>query len=321
MKDIKVLGIPFDFGQDHIGVRLAPHVLRESNLISRLQEIAPTIDREDIIFPFKLKESKQEGAIKHSLAASLGTKSISDQIERENLDESFLLNIGGDHGLSLGTIHGLLAHRPETIVVWADAHGDINTPEVSPSGNFHGMPLAFLLGLAKHPHFSWIRRKLLPEKLIFFGPRDLDQGEKDIIEQHSIQYFSSEDVNRLGAKEVLEMALHKADPFATCPIHLSFDVDVFDQFDIHSTGTKVPHGPKLEELFLMGGILAETGRLKSMDLVELNPQIGNAPSVERSIALVLEFLESTLKQVFAEHHNLKKLPTMLGARTTSGRYL
>ena len=321
MKDIKVLGIPYDFGQERIGVRLAPHVLREAHLFNRLANIAPTIDLDDMIFPFKLAEKQTDGLIKQSLAASLGTKSINDQIEREDLSESFLLNIGGDHGLALGTIHGILAHRPDTIVVWADAHGDINTPETSPSGNFHGMPLAFLLGLSQHPHFQWIRRNLLPEKLIFFGPRDLDQGEKDIITKHSIQYFSSEEVNRLGAHEVIEMALHKADPFGTCPIHLSFDVDVFDQFDIHSTGTKVPDGPKLEELFLMGGLLAETGRLKSMDLVELNPQIGDAASVERSIALVLEFLESTMKHVFADRHNIKPLPTMLEARTTSGRYL
>lgn len=321
MKDIKVLGLPFDFGQDHIGVRLAPHVLREAKLLDRLENITKTEDLGDIIFPFKLAENKKDKYIKHSLGAGLGTKAINDRIEEEDLSDSFLLNVGGDHGLGLGTIHGLLSHHPESVVVWADAHGDINTPESSPSGNFHGMPLAFLLGLAQHPHFGWIRRKLLPHKLIFFGPRDLDQGEKDIIARHNIQYFSSDDVNRLGAKEVIEMALHKADPFGICPIHLSFDVDVFDQLDIDSTGTKVPNGPKLEELFLMGGVLAETGRLKSMDLVELNPQIGDAASVERSIALVLEFVEATIGQVFHAGKEKKPMPLMLEARTTSGRYL
>lgn len=321
MKNIKVLGIPFDFGQNHIGVRLAPHVLREAKLMEKLETLASSIDLGDLIFPFKLAEGKKDNVIKHSLGAGLGTKAISDRIEEEDLTDSFLMNIGGDHGLSLGTIHGLLAHHPDSVVVWADAHGDINTPECSPSGNFHGMPLAFLLGLARHPHFGWIRRKLLPHKLIFFGPRDLDQGEKDIIARHSIQYFSSEEINRLGAKEVLEMALHKADPFGTCPIHLSFDVDVFDQVDINATGTKVPYGPKLEELFLMGGLLAETGRLKSMDLVELNPQIGDAASVEQSIALVLEFLGTIMSQVFHKGQEHKSVAFKLEARTTSGRYL
>ena len=304
MQNLKILGIPFDYGQKHSGVRLAASRLKGDGLIERLETFTKVHDLGDLNFPKKLAESHYD-LIRHKDQSSLGNKFIGDFISREDLTHSFLLNIGGDHGLALGTIHGMLSHHPEAVVVWADAHGDINTPETSPSGNFHGMPLAFLLNLARDPNFGWIRQHLLPRKLIFMGPRDLDEGEKDLIARHGIQYYSSEEINRVGVSELLPMALHKVDPMGICPIHLSFDVDVFDQFDISSTGTKVPKGPKLEEMFLLGGLLAETGRLVSMDLVEFNPEIGTQEDVENSSALILGFLESTLKQVFASKHLAK----------------
>jgi arginase len=298
MRDIKLLGIPFDFGQDHLGVRMGYDYLTDLDLVPRLSQIAPVTNLGNIKLPFNLPVDQSE-LIKNAKAASLSNLEISDLIERETLGDSFLLNIGGDHGMSLGTIHGILAHNPETVVVWADAHGDINTPETSPSGNFHGMPLTFLLNEATHKDFDWPRNFILPEKLILIGPRDLDQGEKDIIQKLKIQYYSSDDLNRVGAKEILEMALHRADPFATSPIHLSFDVDLCDQRDIQSTGTIVPEGPRLEEIFLLGGILAETGRLKSMDVVEFNPLIGSDKEVKTSGDLVIEFITSTITHVFS----------------------
>lgn len=206
------------------------------------------------------------------------------------------LNIGGDHGMGLGTVTAALEKDPSTLIIWADAHGDINTPSTSPSGNFHGMPLAFLLGEATHPLFpSDIR--LSPEQLILIGPRDLDEGEKDIIIRKRIQYFSSEELNRVGAKDILEMALHRADPTGGKPIHLSFDVDLFDADDLIATGTKVKQGPRLEEIFLLGGLLAETQRLKSLDLVEFNPCLGSPIEVASSASLILDFLDVVVKQL------------------------
>jgi arginase len=298
MQDIKLLGIPFDFGQDHSGVRQAYQYLKDAGIVQRLTKLTHVKDLGNLYLQPK-KESEIRDNIKSSRQASVSNYQISECISLEKLDDSFLLNVGGDHGMALGTIHGILSHRPETIVIWADAHGDINTPEISPSGNFHGMPLAFLLKVAKHPDFDWIKRALLPQKLILIGPRDLDEGEKDLIQRLSIQYFSSEELNRIGVKEVLEIALHRADPMGLSPIHLSFDVDLFDGLDIPSTGTTVSGGPKLEEVFLLGGILGETGRLRSMDLVEFNPLIGTDKEAKASGDLVMDFLEMTLMQVFA----------------------
>lgn len=295
MERFKLLGVPFDFGQELSGVKYAGSFLREMGLLEEMRDISVTDDLGEMIFPVKT-ETTITDHIKNLREASLCNRMISERIASEHLDNDFLLSVGGDHGMSLGTIHGILSHRPDSVIIWADAHGDINTPATTPSGNFHGMPLAFLTGLASHPEFDWVKNRLSPEKLILIGPRDLDEGERDLILKHKIQYFSSDELNRLGAKEILEMALHRADPMGTCPIHLSFDVDVFDGSDVHSTGTIVPHGPKLEELFLLGGLVAETGRLKSMDLVEFNPSIGTIEEVQASATLIMDFVKTTLKQ-------------------------
>lgn len=301
MNRLKILGIPFNFGQPHTGVAKASQDLKNHGLIETLSPFVDELDYREL--NFKSYQSSDK-AIRNSISSSVGCKKISDTVENLKLVNYFLLTIGGDHGMALGTIHGLLKHRPDTVVVWADAHGDINTPESSPSGNFHGMPLAFLLGLATHRDFPWIRKYLLPEKLILVGPRDLDQGEKEIIRKYHIQYFSSEELNTHGAKELLEMALHRADPTGQCPIHLSFDVDLFDQVDIQSTGTRVANGPKLEEVFLMGGYLAQTGRLHSMDIVEFNPDIGTATDVHQSRTLITDFIKMIVKESFTDHTNL-----------------
>lgn len=303
MKKIKLLGIPFNFGQPHPDVKDAPAFIRSLGLIDQLEGIATVTDLGNLDFSL-CKKTPLPSSIKNERQSSMACELISKCIESENLQDTFLLNLGGDHGLALGTIHGLLSHRPGMVVVWADAHGDINTPATTSSGNFHGMPLSFLLGLCKNRKtFQWLKNILLPHKLIYFGPRDLDAGERKIIEELSIQYYSSADINRLGTKNILNKALQIADPFSRWPIHLSFDVDVFDSNDIFSTGTKVPEGPQLEEIFKLGNLLAQTGRLQSMDIVELNPAIGSQEQVLKTFFLTMEFIELTLKNaVISKEH-------------------
>lgn len=291
---INLIGFPYHYGQRLDGATLAATHLRQNGLIEKLENVAVVKDLGNVSMPFE-KQNKVFNNIKDAEANSAANYLISETISCLDPND-FILSIGGDHGMGLGTIHGILNLHPDSVIVWADAHGDINTPLTSPSGNFHGMPLAFLLHVAKDPRFSWIKNKLSQHKLILIGQRDLDQGEKEIIEQYGIQCFSSEELNRIGAKEILDMALNKADPLGVCPIHLSFDVDLFDGMDIPSTGTKVYHGPRLEEVFLLGGLLGETGRLKSMDIVEFNPNLGTFKEVQASTELIMDFIELTLKQ-------------------------
>ncbi len=312
MKNIKVLGCPFSFGQPHKGVEKTPPMLRELKLLEHLNQIASVIDLGDLDFSLCQKYSPFE-SIKNSVQNSLANELLSSCIESEDLSASFLLNLGGDHGMGLGSVHGLLTKNPDTVVVWADAHGDMNTPECSPTGNFHGMPLAFLMQIARDPIlFPWIKRTLLPSKLIMVGPRDLDPVEKNIIEDLQIVYFSSEEMNKFGARHLLKKALNQVDPEGRCPIHLSFDVDLFDSMDIISTGTRVESGPYMPEIFSLGKILGSTGRLRSMDLVELNPGLGMENEMLRTFYLAIEFTGFVIRHAMGKVEKVESADLQAG---------
>lgn len=297
MNKVKILGIPFSYGQRHPGVKHALAALKAAGLISRLETFTRVEEIGEVDFSL-CEQGKSSGPILNQHASAMGCELISECIERENTRDSFLLNIGGDHGLGLGTVHAQLEKNPETIVVWADAHGDINSPEASMTGNFHGMPLHLLLhGSEGREGFGWIKRKLNPRKLIFFGPRDLDPWEKKVINEFQITYFSSEEINRVGAETLMTQALKKLDPEGIFPIHLSLDVDLFDAEDVAATGTRVVGGPNVKEIFTLGNLLGRTGRLSSMDLVEINPELGSQEDSTQTLGLALDFLEKCLGSV------------------------
>ncbi len=294
MKSLNLMSFPFHYGQPHHGVANAGHYLRREGIIERLRKSVRVRDFGEIAL-HQIKTNKFDQGIIDPRQNFQANHLIARTISRA-LPADLQLNIGGDHGMGLATVSAALERNPDTVIIWADAHGDINTPSTSPSGNFHGMPLAYLLGEATHPDFH-SNVRLSPNHLILIGPRDLDHGERDIIQRKGIQYFSSEELNRVGAKDILEMALHRADPLGTSPIHLSFDVDLFDANDMISTGTKVSQGPRLEEVFLLGGLLAETDRLSSLDIVEFNPALGSPEDAASSATLILDFLDVIVKQL------------------------
>lgn len=295
MRDIKFLGVPFNAGQPHAGVDRAPDTFRDLGFFRKLPVTVEDLGDLD----FSLCGEKSEGIIRNEKLCGLGNALISESIESENLSKSFLLNVGGDHGLALGTIHGLLSHYPDLVVVWADAHGDINTPHSSSTGNFHGMPLSFLMhGSQGREHFTWLRRRLPAGRLIYMGPRDLDPAEQRIIEELGIQWYSSDDINEFGVEVLLRHALKIADPTGTAPIHLSFDVDVFDAHDVVATGTRVAEGPCKNEMMKLGRLLGETGRLRSMDLVEVNPDFSHEKKTCETLELAMRFTLSVMRPIF-----------------------
>ncbi len=300
MRNIKFLGIPFSAGQPHSGVELAADAFRNTGLFRILNSHAEVVTDLGNL-DFTLCGERQSGIIKNEKISGLGNALISRSIESENLKDSFLMNVGGDHGLALGTIHGLLHHYPDLIVVWVDAHGDINSPFSSESGNFHGMPLSFLIqGSHGRGHFSWIRKRLSANRLIYMGPRDLDPAERIYIESEGIQYFSSEDIRQYGPERLLDYALKKADPMGKAPLHLSFDVDVFDSHDVEATGTRVLDGPHREDILRLGKRLGETGRLVSMDLVEVNPELCHEKETSETLELAMRFTRSVIEPLFTQ---------------------
>ena len=279
---IKVLGIPFHFGQQNREVARAPQFLRQHGLIPLLQELDDVVDLDDLSF---------EDLDRDPQRVSRACQMIQERVFEEASSGDFVLSIGGDHGMSLGTISGLLRHDPERVVIWVDAHGDINTPESSTSKNFHGMPLSYLLGLnTEDSNFGWIKNFLSPKKIILFGPRDLDPFESSLIKKLGIQCYSSSEMMDIGAETLLNRALKIADPNGQSSIHLSFDVDVFDCNDFQSTGISLSGGPSAEEIGNLVSRLNKTTRLKSMDLVEYNPGKSSQDENLKSLKLLFDIL-------------------------------
>lgn len=232
--------------------------------------------------------------MKRPLAVSAVTKRISEQVYEHAQQGRFVLTLGGDHSIAIGTVAGTAKATRERLgremaVIWVDAHADINTPEASPSGNIHGMPVAFLTGLAEEKRediFGWLKaeQKLSLKKLVYIGLRDVDITEKRILREHGIKAFSMHDIDRYdgdaceeipcsmlifdrdGIGRVMELALgHIGND---TPIHLSFDVDALDPQWAPSTGTPVRGGLTLREGDYIAECVHETGSLVAMDLVD-----------------------------------------------------
>lgn len=292
MQKVKWLGIPFHFGQGNKGVAAASLFFRGIGLIQDLEKVAAIEDLGDMSFQMMVEK---DSSIRFEQTVAVACEHISNTVSKSMTQEDLLLIVGGDHGLSLGSIHGVLSKNPETVVVWVDAHGDMNPPAASPTGNFHGMPLAFLLQQAgQHKAFGWVKHTLRPEKLILLGPRSLDPEEQRLIRELNITYHSTDEIHEHGMTALIQKALKKVDPQGKHPIHLSFDVDACDPQTMPSTGTLVSRGLDSKDMEELGRELAHTNRLRSIDLVEFNPFIGSSDDLKLSLQGVQSFLTSVL---------------------------
>lgn len=206
------------------------------------------------------------------------------------------VTLGGDHSLAMGTISGTLSAHPEAVVIWIDAHADINTAESTNSGNIHGCPVSFLLGLNDPPvpEFAWVKAALTSSRLVYIGLRDVDAGEKKILKENNIKAFSMHEVDRYGIGKVVEMALDHVNPNRDLPIHLSFDVDALDPSVAPSTGTPVRGGLTFREGHYICEAVYETGLLVALDLMEVNPSLLDSVSVEQTVAVGCSLVRAAL---------------------------
>jgi arginase len=238
-------------------------------------------------------------------AVSAVTEALSKQVYDHAKEGRFVLTLGGDHSIAIGTISGTAKAIRERLgremaVIWVDAHADINTPETSDSGNIHGMPVAFLTGLASDKPdapFGWLKdeHRVSVKKLVYIGLRDVDRGEKKILRENSIKAFSMHDIDRHGIGKVMDMALGWIG--SDTPIHLSFDIDALDPRFAPSTGTAVRGGLTLREGDFIAECVHETGSLVALDLVEVNPSLeeaGAAETVRSGVSIVRCALGDTL---------------------------
>jgi len=194
---------------------------------------------------------------------------------------SLALTIGGDHSIASGSILASKQRYPNLRVIWVDAHADANTPETSPSMHYHGMPVAHLLGWFKRAleGFEWFPSGgcLLEQHLVYIGLRDIDPEEGRMLRDSNVHVFTMRDVDKLGIARVVDRAIEVLDPNGHCPLHLSLDIDAVDPRFAPGTGTAARGGLSYREVHYICEEMADTGRLVSMDLVEVNPGMDPAP--------------------------------------------
>eukprot|EP00048_Salpingoeca_helianthica_P024204 m.30519 g.30519 ORF g.30519 m.30519 type:complete len:369 (-) comp9248_c1_seq1:251-1357(-) len=299
-KTVSIIGAPMTYGQPFAGTDRGPAAVREKGLHQALTKLGWRVEETgDLTFEppgHSTIEYAGPGNCRFSQAVGGACKKIKDAVHRHAAKGNFVLTLGGDHSIALGTLAGILAARPETGVVWVDAHADLNTPMSSPSGNMHGMPVAFLMRLIDPttvPGCEWLASlpRLRPEQIAYVGLRDLDREERNVLRNLDIKAFTMYHVDRYGIGKVMEMLL---DHLGDRPLHMSYDIDACDPVIAPSTGTKVRGGLSFREAHYVAEAVAETGRLGSLDMVEINPQLfeqkdgtqGTDDTVDLTLALV-----------------------------------
>lgn len=297
---IEIIGAPSTFGQKKLGVNLGPDAIRYAGLLSRLKKMGlDVIDKGNIEVPTLDVEkfnSDQEGLRNYDEILTVSenlSKATSEIVKKGN----FPLTLGGDHSIAVGSISGISQHYENLGVIWYDAHGDLNVPEESPSGNVHGMPLRILAGDGPDElvNINDFTPKVKPENIVLIGMRDLDEGERKYIKDKNIKTFTMADIDRFGIQEVIERSLEYLKSRNIDGLHFSLDVDALDPAETPGTGTRVMGGLSYRESHFALELLNESKLVTSMDIVEVNPLIDNSNhTAEQAVALLGTFFGETL---------------------------
>jgi len=270
-KRITVLGMPMNGGQPKPGTHLGPEALRNAGLIERLRELNPMlIDLGDVNLKEFSPETEGSGLKNLDYVVSSCTDLVG-AINKVDVKKEFLLVLGGDHSMTIGTLAGIANRYDNLGVIWFDAHGDLNTSETSPTGNIHGMSLAVSLGIGEESlvNIGDYQPKIRFENVVLIGARDLDEGEKVLIENLGIKVYTMEDVLRLGMDVVVSESIER---LSGCDgVHLSLDVDGFCPMLTPGTGTRVPDGVTYDDGLVFLESLCEANIITSMEIVEINP--------------------------------------------------
>ena len=279
-RKIRVLGVPLDMGASRRGVDMGPSAMRVAGLEARLEALGHRVTDGGNI-SVEIAETQAPGSDRARYLtpiADICTRTAEAVLQA--LEEGMTpLVLGGDHSLAAGSISGVAEfyrRRTQRIgLVWIDAHTDINTPETSPSGNVHGMPLAALLGLgpAELGNLFGYAPKIAPENTVLIGIRDVDAAERANLKQAGVaEVYTMRDIDERGMRAVMEEALRVAGRH-TAGYHVSLDMDWIDPEDAPGVGTPVRGGATYREAHLAMEILADHGRLLSFEIVEVNPVI------------------------------------------------
>jgi len=280
MSVVHLIGVPLDLGAGRRGVDMGPSALRIAGLSERLSALGySVIDRGDVAAPIPETQPPEHENKKYIAEIAQVCQHVYKSARESLMDNAMPIVLGGDHSLAAGSVAASsdwarTTRRSPIGLIWVDAHGDMNTPETSLSGNVHGMPLAAILGQepAELASIGRFKPKVRHEHTVLIGVRNLDQREKDLVHESGVHVFTMKDIDRKGIAAIAEQALELAGS-DTAGIHVSFDLDVCDPSIAPGVGTPVKGGLNYREAHLLMEIISDSGRLTSLDLVEVNPTL------------------------------------------------
>jgi arginase len=280
MKSVHIIGVPLDLGGGRRGVDMGPSAFRIAGLGERIAALGYTlVDKGDLPAPIPETQELRDEHKKYIREIARVCQKLY-QTSLQSLDEGAMpIVLGGDHSVASGSVAAAADWAKKTRdlpigLLWVDAHGDMNTPATSLSGNVHGMPLAGLLGTepAELARIGTVSPKALPAHTVIIGVRNLDDREKVAVRDSQIHVFTMKDIDRQGIASIVEQAVNLAGN-GTAGIHVSFDMDVCDPQIAPGVGTPVKGGLDYREAHMVMEIVADSGLLTSLDMVEVNPTL------------------------------------------------
>ena len=277
MDHISLIGAPTDVGASVLGCRMGPAALRLAGIQESLERFGSEVhDCGDVTGPDNPGAFAVDG-YRHLAEVTAWNHAVFDAVYAELVGGRLPIMLGGDHCLAIGSISAAARHCRETgkrlRVLWFDAHADYNTASITPSGNMHGMPVAVLTGNGPEPllNLSGAVPAVDPHDVREIGLRDVDLGEKHLLAEHEVEVFDMRYLDEIGVRHAMEMALKGVDE--NTPLHVSLDLDFLDDSIAPGAGTPVQGGLTYREAHLCMEMIADTGRLGSLDIVELNPAL------------------------------------------------
>ena len=290
---VSVFGVPTDIGASRRGASMGPEALRVAGLVEAIAGRGIEVrDLGDVQGPRNPTSPPIDG-YRHLDEVVAWNRAVFDMSTRELQAGRMPILLGGDHCLGIGSIAAVAAHCRATgkklRVLWLDAHADFNTREITPSGNIHGMPVACLCGLGSQPLTTMAGHvpAITPGQVRQIGIRSVDPGEKKLVQEHGLDIYDMRYIDEVGMKRAMEQALQGVDE--NTHIHVSFDVDFLDPSIAPGVGTTVPGGPNYREAQLVMEMIADSGRMGSLDIVELNPALDHRNGTAK---LAVDLVES-----------------------------
>jgi arginase len=275
---IAILGVPQDYGAGRRGVDMGPSAIRVANLNGRLAELGFEVEDHgnvDVSQPESIPNGPTEA--RHLPQIAHTCLRLAKMVENAAAAERMPLVLGGDHSIAVGTVAGITRHfhrqqKKRLGLIWIDAHGDFNTPESSPSGNVHGMPLASIVGMGPREltHLRGLCPMIAPENVALVGIRDIDRGEAENIRAAGVRAYTMREVDERGLRAVMEDAIRIV-THGTGGFHLSFDMDSLDPEEAPGVGTPVRGGITYREAHLAMELVHDARAMVSMEIVEVNP--------------------------------------------------